>query len=151
MDNNINNAAATAANGATAANEAAYAAASESEENVTKEFILDILKGWFNDGVFTTTRKIKSEIDNYSNATVESLCVARKMSYTSMQKVLFVGDKTRHPAWELFQRYYNEKRIMTPLEAKVQMNVASLHRLNKLVESGELLRFEFKDAIIYIQ
>lgn len=121
------------------------------ESTVSREFIYDILTEWFNGGQFTTTTKIKSEVEKFTTSTIESLCVKRRLSYTSMQKVLFVGDKTRHPAWELFQRYYNEKRIMTPLEAKVQLNISSLHLLHKAVESGKLMRFEYSDVIIYIR
>lgn len=115
-----------------------------------KEEIFSLLEEWFSKGYFTTTTKIKSESKDYSNNVIEKRCVKRQMSYTSMSKVLFVGDRTGSPVFQAFQRYCDEKRIMTPLEAKVHLNLPSLYKLHKAVSDGVLLRFERDDVIIYV-
>lgn len=118
---------------------------------MNKEEIFDFLGEWFDKGYFTTPTKARADEGRSEVHVVESLCVARKLSYTSMPKVLFVGDRTNNPIWELFQKFCDEKRLMTLLEAKVQLNLPSLHRVHKAVERGELLRFEYHDAIIYVR
>lgn len=115
-----------------------------------KEDIYNSLVEWFGNGYFTTTTKIKSESEDYSNNVIEKRCVKRQMSYTSMPKVLFVGDRTGNPVFQAFQRYCDEKRIMTPLEAKVQLDLPSLYKLHKAVHESKVLRFEHEDAIIYV-
>lgn len=116
-----------------------------------KEEILGLLTEWFDQGCFTTVTRIKEEKGDNSNNAIEKRCVARELSYTNMTKVLFVGDKTGSSVYDMFQNLRDEKRILTTLEAKVELNIPTLYRLHKAVDSGQLLRFERDDAIIYIQ
>ena len=104
---------------------------------MSKEEIYKFLEEWFNKGYFITVTRFKSESkDNANNA---------------IEKILFVGDKTGNPIYDLFQQYCDEKRIMTTLEAKIQLNVPTLYKLHKAVEDGTIMRFERDDAIIYVR
>ena len=118
---------------------------------MSKEDIYKFLEEWFNKGYFITVTRFKSESKDNANNAIEKRCVARELSYTSMSKILFVGDKTGNPIYDLFQQYCDEKRIMTTLEAKIQLNVPTLYKLHKAVEDGTIMRFERDDAIIYVR
>lgn len=118
---------------------------------MSKEEIYSFLKEWFDKGYFTTVTRIKAETNDTANNAIEKRCVARELSYTSMAKILFVGDKTNSTVYSLFQQYCDEKRIMTTLEAKIQLNVSTSYKLHKAVENGTVLRFERDDAIIYVR
>lgn len=118
---------------------------------MSKEEIYKFLEEWFDKGYFITVTRFKSESKDKANNAIEKRCVARELSYTSMSKVLFVGDKTGNPIYDLFQQYCDEKRIMTTLEAKIQLNVPTSYKLHKAVYNGTIMRFERDDAIIYVR
>ena len=117
---------------------------------MTKEEVYDFVKEAFESGFFTTYKQVipKGRCTSY----IDSLCVKRKYSYTTMSKVLFVGDRTRHPVFDTFERLRDEKRIMSTLEAKVYLGTPTIYKIHGMAEKGcELLRYEYDNIIIYIR
>lgn len=117
----------------------------------SKEDILEKLKQWFSQGTFITQKSIDANEQLHKVSVAESLCVKHQLCYTSLPKVYFVGRNPEHPTLREFQFLYYHQRIMTRLEAKIQMRVNSTHRLHKLVSEGELLRFDINEVSIYIR
>lgn len=121
------------------------------DEIITKEDVFELVSYWLSNDMFTTPTEVKKKYGELSFNTVERLCLSRELSFTSIPKLLLVGDRANNEVFNAFQKLCDAKRIMTSLEAKVQLNLPTLHRLHKAVKRGILYRVEFHDAIIYIQ
>lgn len=118
---------------------------------MTKEQILDLIDEWFKKGIFTTITTFKKTVEGASNNTIEKYCNERKLAYTSIKKILYVGDKVGSEDYTLFQQLCNDKRIMDTLEAKIQLDSPTLYGIHKEVGKGNILRYEVEDAILYIK
>ncbi len=120
------------------------------KKEMEKEEIIEFLEENFKGGVFTTPSEVRITYGDNSNNFIEKKCVSCELSYTSIPKVLFAGDKKNSIVYEKFQRLVEEKRIMNTLMAKIFLDVPTLYKLHKAVEKGEILRFEHHDVILYV-
>lgn len=111
----------------------------------TREEIYAKLVKWFDIGVFTTTGKVGLTAND-----IEKLSNSKELSYTPHTKILFVGNSEVSGDYSDFCLLFEEKRLLTPLQAKVKKNARTLYDLKKMVQGGLLMRFEYKGAIIYI-
>lgn len=114
-------------------------------EKMTRSEICDLLLDWFNRGIIISTDKLgidKNEIERRSNN--------RELSYTPLNKVMFLGESSDSENFSLFKTLCDNKRIMVPLVAKVEKSLRTLYQLQKAAKSGDLLRFERDGVILYI-
>lgn len=110
---------------------------------MTREQIHEKLTRLFADGVLTEKR-------NYKDSDVNEKSNLKELSLTPFSKVLFVGDGTDSDVFAELKRLSDEKRVMSPLTAKVEKNLRTYYQLVKAVKDGTLMRFEYGEVILYI-
>lgn len=110
---------------------------------MTREDIYTILEDWFSSGILVS-RKSYKDADVYHRSNM------RELSFTPYQKVIFVGDSEGSDVFDKLKMLYDNKRVMSPLMAKVEKGLRTHHKLKKAVKEGTLMRFEFDDVVLYI-
>ena len=112
---------------------------------MTKYEVCELLNKWFDEGVITTASKMGvtfNEIDRMSKN--------YEISYTMIKSLLFNGDSRTDPKYAELDRLIQDKRVMSPLTARVKNNLRTLYQLQKAALKGELLRIERNGIILYI-
>lgn len=114
-------------------------------EELTREEIHKKLTEWFDSGKLTTTSNIRM-----SAGEIERMSNRKELSYTPHPKLLFVGSSEESEDYKLFCSLFDNKRLLTPLNAKVHSGSRTIYELHKLAKKGKLMRFDYGGAIIYI-
>lgn len=112
---------------------------------MTRYEVCDLINKWFDEGVITTASKMGvtfNEIDRMSKN--------YEISYTTIKSLLFNGDSRTAPNYAELDKLIQEKRVMSPLTARVKKDLRTLYQLQKAAMNGELLRIERDGIILYI-
>ena len=111
----------------------------------TRNDIASLLTEWFDKGIFKTVESV-----GVSSNIIDCMSQKKQLTYTPINKVVFVGDGRGDATYEKFMSLYEEKRILTTLTAKVYKDCRSLYHLHKAAKQGDLLRFKYGKLILYI-
>lgn len=112
---------------------------------MTRYEVCELINKWFDEGIITTTSKIGvtfGEIDRMSKN--------YEVSYTMIKSLLFNGDSRTDPKYAVLDKLIQDKRIMSPLTARVKKDLRTLYQLQKAALKGELMRIERDGVILYI-
>lgn len=110
---------------------------------LSRNEIYSKLLSWFGEGKFITS-------ENISPAELERKSNNRELSYTGIPKIIFVGNSKDNEDFLTFRTLVETGRILSPLGMKVKKDLRTLYGLHKAVKNNEIMRFDYKKAIIYI-
>lgn len=74
----------------------------------------------------------------------------RELSYTPITKVLFVGDSRDNEDYFEFRTLADTGRILSSLGVKVKKDIRTFYALQKAEKNGDVMRFDYKSVLIYI-
>lgn len=110
---------------------------------MTREQIHEKLTQWFADGQLT-------ERHNFKDYEVNEKSGLKELSFTPFPKVLFVGYGAESDVFKELKQLADDKRVMTPLTARVEKDLRTHYQLLKAWKDGTLMRFEHGDVVLYI-
>lgn len=114
-------------------------------KTMTRHEVADLVNKWFDDGTITTASKLGVSFNH-----IDRLSNKRELSYTTIKSLLFNGDSRTSPNYAELDKLIQEKRVMSPLTARVKKDLRTLYQLQKAAMNGELLRIERDGIILYI-
>lgn len=113
--------------------------------HISRQQIIDKLTDWFQKGILTTTQIVGEQ-----PRVIESLCNKRELSYTSINRLLFVGDSKDSEEFKELKSLIDGRRILAPLTAKVETDTRTDYGVLQASKRGELYRFVHGGLILYI-